>query len=711
MEKPKSLDSLFEKKIFRIPDYQRGYAWQKEQLKAFWEDLINLSSDRSHYTGVLTLKEIPNSDIAQNSNEFWLVAHHSYHVYQVVDGQQRLTTFIIFLQALVDVIKKLPENNGKTDDSIYVNDFLRLSDLQTRYLFRKPPRGLFRTHLFGYEEDNPSDKYFKCSILDQPDGGSVEETFYTLNLSNAKIYFLKQLHELSLQGIEALQDIYNKLTQQFLFNEYVINDDFDVFVAFETMNNRGKSLSNLELLKNRLIYLTTLYSDKEIDDADRKDLRNKINNAWKEIYHQLGRNKKNPLNDDDFLRAHWIMTFPYSRKDGQDYIRFLLDKKFTPQNVHKKVECVVLLETPQEIRSELGSEEEDDDNVIAVVEAITKPSVEAITKPSVEAITKPSAQLDPKEILKYVNSLKGSSVHWFNSFFPDDATEMSSEEKLWLDRLNRVGIAYFRPLVMAILKNESNTDERIRIFKEIERFIFVMFRMNSEKSNYGSSEFYSAASRINCDKAPLNEIITKLQNRFASTLNNDNTFRTNDFYNSLSKKFKDGSGYYGWSGLHYFLYEYEIKLSGTQHPKVTWKNFLKSEKDKISIEHVYPQTTTNDWNDAFNDVNQEQRRFYQAALGNLLLLSMSKNSSLQNDNFNDKKRVEKNSNGDIIRNGYFIGSYSEIEVSLNSKWGTDEIKSRGIELLKFMEERWNIHFKNNEERERLLFLNFENESD
>lgn len=90
---------------------------------------------------------------------------------------------------------------------------------------------------------------------------------------------------------------------------------------------------------------------------------------------------------------------------------------------------------------------------------------------------------------------------------------------------------------------------------------------------------------------------------------------------------------------------------------------------------------------------------------------MSKNSSLQNDNFNDKKRVEKNSNGDIIRNGYFIGSYSEIEVSLNSKWGTDEIKSRGIELLKFMEERWNIHFKNNEERERLLFLNFENESD
>jgi len=129
MEKPKSLDSLFKDKIFRIPDYQRGYAWQKEQLKAFWEDLINLSSDRFHYTGVLTLKQIPDSDVAPKSNEFWLVDNQSYHVYQIVDGQQRLTTFIIFLQAFVDVIKTLPENNGKTDNSIYINDFLRLSDL------------------------------------------------------------------------------------------------------------------------------------------------------------------------------------------------------------------------------------------------------------------------------------------------------------------------------------------------------------------------------------------------------------------------------------------------------------------------------------------------------------------------------------------------------------------------------------------------------
>ena len=77
MEDPISLDEIFVKKIFRIPDYQRGYAWQTEHLKAFWDDLINLSSSRSHYTGVLTLKQIPGHDIAKNTKSFglWMTVH------------------------------------------------------------------------------------------------------------------------------------------------------------------------------------------------------------------------------------------------------------------------------------------------------------------------------------------------------------------------------------------------------------------------------------------------------------------------------------------------------------------------------------------------------------------------------------------------------------------------------------------------------------
>ena len=272
MEEPKSLDSLFKEKIFRIPDYQRGYAWLHEQLKDFWEDLINLSSDRSHYTGVLTLKLIPQTEIAEDSKKYWLVDDHSYKVLHIVDGQQRLTTFIIFLQAFADFVKSLPENQDKSDHEIYITDSLSLVGLQERFLFKTKPTGdQFRTYKFGYESDNPSYDYMRYRILGEVGGGSVKETFYTLNLSNAKTYFTGQFRDLHGQsGMKGLQEIYRKLTKRFLFNEYIIKDEFDVFVAFETMNNRGKKLSDLELLKNRLIYLSTLYSNEELDMSSRK---------------------------------------------------------------------------------------------------------------------------------------------------------------------------------------------------------------------------------------------------------------------------------------------------------------------------------------------------------------------------------------------------------------------------------------------------------
>ncbi|MHB1956054.1 MAG: DUF262 domain-containing protein, partial [Sulfobacillus sp.] len=189
MEEPKSLDSLFKEKIFRIPDFQRGYAWRHEQLKDFWEDIVNLADGRSHYTGVLTLKEIPGRDILDSHKEYWLVDDYSYKLYHIVDGQQRLTTFVIFLQAFVELFRSLPENKGHTDQAIYITETLNVSAVQEKYLFRIKPTGdQFRTYKFGYTIDNPSYEYLRYKILDETGQGTLQETFYTLNLSNAKEY-------------------------------------------------------------------------------------------------------------------------------------------------------------------------------------------------------------------------------------------------------------------------------------------------------------------------------------------------------------------------------------------------------------------------------------------------------------------------------------------------------------------------------------------
>jgi uncharacterized protein with ParB-like and HNH nuclease domain len=692
MDEPKSLDSLFKEKIFRIPDYQRGYAWQKTQLKAFWEDLINLDNVRSHYVGVLTLKEIPQNQISETDKEFWLVDDQSYRMYHIVDGQQRLTTFIIFLQSFVDFFKALTENKDKSEESIFVTENLSLVDLQSRYLFKIKPKDIgFRTYKFGYTDDNPSYEYLRFQIFGESGGGMQQETFYTLNLSNAKTYFTEQILELHrLEGLEGIQKIYKKLTKRFLFNEYVIIDDFNVFVAFETMNNRGKKLSDLELLKNRLIYLTTLYSDEEMGAASRKYLQDNINNAWKEIYHHLGRNKSHPLNDDDFLRAHWTMYFNYSRKTGRDYIHFLLNEKFTPQNVHRKVEKEVDLQEVEEQSSEADNLEIDDENVE--------------TSAEIRVI----AYLQPKEISDYVNSLKESIVHWFNSFYPDLASNASSAERLWIHRLNRVGMAYFRPLVMSILKNERDESARIKVFQKIERFIFIAFRTTSARSNYKSSEFYNAARQIDRKEISLDDISQKLDSALSFAFNSDGTLRKDEFYNILYRKFENGSGYYSWSGLLYFLYEYELYLlSQAIEQKVYWTNLLKSERDKISIEHIYPQSDTEEWREAFSGVSEKNKKYYKASLGNLLLLSASINSSLQNDRFNDKKMPKFNKSGERIRNGYSDGSHSEIEVAREAYWKSEQIEARGLKLLSFMEERWGFKFKDDVDKKSLLFLDFE----
>ena len=123
MKELQSLDDIFNKKLFRIPDYQRGYAWGKKQFVEFWEDLINLHSKRSHYTGVLSVQSVPEVIWSNWNEEKWLIDLRRYKPFYIVDGQQRLTTISIFIQCLVEVLEKLPENKGVPDRDIYLGSY------------------------------------------------------------------------------------------------------------------------------------------------------------------------------------------------------------------------------------------------------------------------------------------------------------------------------------------------------------------------------------------------------------------------------------------------------------------------------------------------------------------------------------------------------------------------------------------------------------
>jgi len=698
MNELESLKNIFKDRIFKIPDYQRGYAWTTRQLKDFWEDLVNLPSERFHYTGLLSLKKVDKNVWSNWNDERWLIEDRGFKPFHIVDGQQRLTTFVIFIQAISEQLKSIPENKDKKDEEIYLGSF-SLKTIKEEYLvIERPPQFIIKTYKFGYEVDNPSFKFLRHKIFLEPNSGTIQETFYTLNLENAKRFFKENLQNYyDKYGLTEIEALFKKVTQNLMFNVYEIGDDFDVFVAFETMNNRGKKLSNLELLKNRLIYLTTLYDDKELKNDERNSLREKINDAWKEVYYQLGRNKQNPLNDDDFLVAHWIMYFQYTREKGDDYIRFLLEQKFTPQNIYAKTE--VKLSSLQEFE-EIREDEETDQEEVEVN--------------GDEEVIVLRSKLSPKEIEDYVNSLKAAAVHWYNTHNPVNNSDLTSAESLWIDRLNRIGIIYFRPLVtVSFLNKDIDSKKRIQLFKAIERFIFITFRLSRAFSTYRNSEFYRAARQLRNNELSVDDIVQRLNDRMSYCFytpedSKESYFDYTYFQKFIDKKFKSGGGFYYWNGLRYFLYEYEmdkVRQRGSQ--KIDWKLFVKSEKDKVSIEHIYPQTPTHKtWKENFKDYKKSQQIYFQGTLGNLLPLSQSINSSLQNDCFDDKKSPKFNDKKEKIRQGYSDGSHSEIEVASYDIWNPDNILDRGNKLLEFMEKRWDLKFEDNYAMAELLFLDF-----
>lgn len=697
MQELESLKSIFKDRLFKIPDYQRGYAWTTKQLKDFWEDLVNLPLDRSHYTGLLSLKKVDKSIWKDWNDEKWLIEDRGYKPFHIVDGQQRLATFVIFIQSTIELLQNLPENANKKVEDIYLGSF-SLKNIKEEYLvIQKPPQFIINTYKFGYEVDNPSFKFLKHHIFNEPHGGYIQETFYTLNLDNAKKFFTENLINYYNQyGLIEIEILFKKVTQNLMFNLYEISDDFDVYVAFETMNNRGKKLSNLELLKNRLIYLTTLYSKDELRKDDQQALREKINDTWKEVYYQLGRNKQNPLNDDDFLVAHWIMYFQYTREKGDDYIRFLLEEKFTPQNIYAKTEVKLSsIESFKEIREEETEQEEFDEN-------------------GQDDLTVLRSKLSPKEIEGYVNSLKSAAVHWYNTHNPTNNSDLTIDESLWLERLNRLGIVYFRPLVtVSFFSPNTDSEQRVRLFQAIERFIFIIFRMGRAFSTYRNSEFYKAAKQLRLGELTVDNIVTKLvaQMHWSFIQEEGKTkgcFDYGHFQKYLQKKFQNGGGYYYWNGLRYFLYEYEmekVRKRGSQ--KIEWNLFVTSEKDRVSIEHIYPQTPDKKcWKDAFKGHSKSELNFLSGSLGNLLPLSQSINSSLQNDCFDKKKNPSLENPKDRERQGFNNGSHSEIEVAGYEEWNAQSILVRGLKLLKFMEKRWEIKFEDEEAKKNLLFLDF-----
>ncbi len=199
MDELLSLNKIFKEKIFRIPDYQRGYAWKSEQLRDFWEDVINIQDDRDHYAGLLSIQSRTIKPCKDQPKDWDWLLDHGYEVFHVIDGQQRLTTFIILLNEIVNFVCGLDVNRQKEEDDIFIGNTYKVSKIREQYLSVMHPQNKEKvTYLLGYDIDKPSEDYLQYRILGRKYSGEVSESYYTRNLSDAKKFFKAEIGKRSI---------------------------------------------------------------------------------------------------------------------------------------------------------------------------------------------------------------------------------------------------------------------------------------------------------------------------------------------------------------------------------------------------------------------------------------------------------------------------------------------------------------------------------
>ncbi|GAA9487058.1 hypothetical protein HpHA297_15610 [Helicobacter pylori] len=579
-----NLDGVMEKGVFEIPSYQRGYAWQDRQLKDFWNDLEHVSKlgDKFHYMHSLTLRELENE--FENS------------AFEIIDGQQRLATSLI----LLGLLAKTTQNKDPKYSLINLEPILSYK-------------------YYGLNEA------FRAITEEEKDLEAFKTSFYAKNLIDAYAFFKE---EISNTPIETLEKMFDALIKKMLFSVVGLNDNrIDPFSSFETINNRGKDLSTLELLKNRLHFV----AHKICEGKKLEKLQQEINDTYTLIYHDLRQF------EDDHLEGFLKHFIAYYYGATSKFKERLLEMEF---NAHKRYTD----------NTNFNEEYEKIDDLLFYLSYSSK-------------VWNFLHTLDEKSITLIVDDNKKLEI---------EITPKMHDLLDKMHRLNALSDNAFLPLLLSLLTiqlagksaNEQpyTTKELEGLLEYLERFGFLIYGVagkNTAKNEWIESAFEAFRAYRYGEENIVIENLPTLEKSFFNRQGNSALELLEE--SILSKK--NAEKWYKWGkALNYLLYEYEL-----HHNPETTLNFDGSIE---SIEHILPQNPDQGY--SAKEKSWAKNPNIVHALGNLLLMAKNANSSLSNKPF-DEKRKE-----------YLKGSYSEKEVAKNDSFGVEQIKERSKKLLDFL---------------------------
>lgn len=270
---------------YRIPRFQRDYSWTEEQWEDLWLDLLGTlqpGGEPAHYLGYLVL---------QSSDD---------KAFEVIDGQQRLTTVSLIVLAVLKNLERLVQAGTDAQANRRRADQIR----QTYIGYLDPVTLVARSKLTLNRNNNSYYQDFLVPLGHLPQRGFrasehlLRKAFEWFDRRVAE--FLKKSS--GNEGMRLAQFV-EDLSDRLFFTVITVTDELNAYKVFETLNARGVRLSATDLLKNHLFSVLDRGSSQ--DDHELRTLENR----WETMVGRLGAESF-----PDFLRVHWNSRRSFARQ-------------------------------------------------------------------------------------------------------------------------------------------------------------------------------------------------------------------------------------------------------------------------------------------------------------------------------------------------------------------------------------------------------------
>lgn len=269
---------------YRIPRFQRDYSWTDDEWEDLWMDLqgtLQPGGEPAHYMGYLVL---------QSSDD---------KTFEVIDGQQRLTTVSLIVLAVLKNLHRLIDADNDAD-----LNRRRVEQIRQTYIGYLDPVTLIARPKLTLNRNNNS--YYQDYLV--PLGHLPQRGFRASEhlLRKAFEWFDRRVAEFlkkssGNEGMRLAQFV-EDLSDRLFFTVITVTDELNAYKVFETLNARGVRLSATDLLKN---YLFSVLDRGGPDDHELRSLEDR----WEAMVGRLGAESF-----PDFLRVHWNSRRSFARQ-------------------------------------------------------------------------------------------------------------------------------------------------------------------------------------------------------------------------------------------------------------------------------------------------------------------------------------------------------------------------------------------------------------